>query len=68
MSTNNVSLSHPKVVELTAQDLPARCPNPHMEKWNSHPQVYINLNHGEGQCPYCGAVYKLKAGESAGHH
>ena len=68
MSTNNVSMSHPKVVELSAHDLPACCPNPHMEKWNSHPLVYINLENGEGKCSYCGAVYRLKAGEKAGHH
>lgn len=58
----------PPIVELLAQDLPAYCPNPTMERWSSHPRVFIELNHGEGKCPYCGTVYRLKAGEVVKGH
>ena len=57
-------------VELDGKDLPAFCPNPRMPIWNHHPRVYIDVTHdGEGRCPYCGTVYRLKAGEklSGGH-
>ena len=57
-------------VELLASDLNHQggvfCPNPlaHMKIWNSHPKVYLDVaSTGEGKCPYCGTVYKLKAGE-----
>jgi uncharacterized Zn-finger protein len=62
------------VVELTAQDLHGSgvvaCPNPKMVLWSTHPRVFIGVaDTGEGRCPYCGTVYRLKAGEklSAGH-
>jgi uncharacterized Zn-finger protein len=61
-------------VELTAQDLQGpgvvACPNPKMALWSAHPRVFIDIaSHGEGKCPYCGTVYRLKAGEkiAAGH-
>jgi uncharacterized Zn-finger protein len=44
------------------------CPNPKMDLWSSHPKVYVDLSHnGEGKCPYCGTVYRLKAGEKIAH-
>jgi uncharacterized Zn-finger protein len=62
------------VVEVSAKDLQGHgvvfCPNPKMALWSTHPKVYVDLSHGgEGKCPYCGTVYRLKAGEtlSAGH-
>ncbi|HCL87287.1 zinc-finger domain-containing protein [Pulveribacter sp.] len=64
------------VVELLARDLlrgnGVYCPNPHaeMKLWNSHPRIYLDVAHtGEAKCPYCGTVYRLKAGEvvSGGH-
>jgi uncharacterized Zn-finger protein len=62
------------VVEVTAQDLHGQgvvfCPNPKMTLWSNHPRVFIDLaQDGQGKCPYCGTVYRLKAGEtlSAGH-
>ena len=56
------------VVELAAADLigpgVVHCPNPKMALWSTHPRVYIDVaTTGEGQCPYCGTVYRLKAGE-----
>ena len=68
-------MSEPKaIVELAAADLAGPgvtfCPNPKMPLWASHPRVFIDLAHeGEGRCPYCGTVYRLKAGEKlhAGH-
>lgn len=68
-----------QVVELLAKDLTVSgetfCPNPkaHMQVWNTHPRVYLRLAPGadgaaaEAKCPYCSTVYRLKAGESAGH-
>jgi uncharacterized Zn-finger protein len=63
-------------VELRAKDLNANggvyCPSAKadMKLWNGHPKVYLDVAHtGEAKCPYCGTVYKLKAGESvAAHH
>lgn len=66
--------SKPKtVVELTARDLlgngSAYCPNPKMPLWNHHPRVYIDVTtSGEGNCMYCGTVYRLKPGEHLPHH
>ena len=61
-------------VELTSADLGATgavfCPNPKMPLWSNHPKVFIDVaTTGEGRCPYCGTVYRLKAGETlhAGH-
>ena len=61
-------------VELTAAELQGPgvvfCPNPKMPLWSNHPKVFIDVaTTGEGWCPYCSTVYKLKAGEkvSAGH-
>lgn len=61
-------------IELAAADLNQQggvfCPNPKadMALWNSHPKVYLDVARtGEAKCPYCGTVYKLKAGEVVGH-
>lgn len=69
-----MSPNAPAIVEVTAQDLHGPgvvfCPNPKMALWSTHPKVYVDLSHaGQGQCPYCGTVYRLKAGEklAAGH-
>jgi len=62
------------VVELAAKDLVGPgvvfCPNPKMTLWSTHPKVFIDVaTTGQGQCPYCGTVYRLRAGEKvhAGH-
>ena len=59
------------VVEVTAQDVQGpgvvACPNPRMALWSNHPKVFIDVGHGEGKCPYCGTVYRLKAGEKLSH-
>ena len=64
------------VVELLAKDLNDEggiaCPSPKagMKLWNTHPEVYLDVAPtGEAKCPYCGTVYRLKAGEhvAAGH-
>jgi uncharacterized Zn-finger protein len=62
-------------VELLANQLNAQggvfCPSPNadMKLWNSHPKVYLDVARtGEARCPYCGTVFRLKAGETAGHH
>lgn len=60
------------VVELAAADLKGPgvtyCPNPKMPLWNHHPRVFIDVGtEGEGRCPYCGTVYRLRAGERIGH-
>ena len=61
--------SEAPVVELVARDLPAFCPNPAMPAWNHHPRVFLDVaSTGEAMCPYCGTVYRLKAGEIVKGH
>ena len=60
------------VVELTAKDLTGPgvvfCPNPKMPLWSGHPRVFLDVaSTGEAKCPYCGTVYRMKAGEVVGH-
>ena len=57
-------------VELTAAELQGPgvifCPNPKMPLWSNHPRVFIDvLTTGEGFCPYCSTVYRLRDGEKA---
>ena len=61
-------------VEVSAKDLQGPgvvfCPNPRMPLWSNHPRVFIDIaTEGHGSCPYCGTVYRLKAGEkvASGH-
>ena len=61
------------VVELVAADLQGSgvifCPNPKMALWSTHPKVFIGVaKTGEGRCPYCGTVYRLKAGGKVHGH
>ena len=77
-SSNQPSMIRPKPVtgvpvELLAKNLNEwggiYCPNKlaDMKLWNSHPRVYLDVaDSGEAKCPYCGTVYKLKAGEHVG--
>ncbi|MGK6308804.1 zinc-finger domain-containing protein [Variovorax sp. DT-64] len=67
-------MSPKAVIELSGQDLNHQggvfCPNPKadMKLWSAHPKVYLDVARtGEAKCPYCGTVYRLKAGEVAGH-
>ena len=60
-------------VEVTAKDLQGPgvvvCPNPKMALWSTHPRVFIDVTtSGEGKCPYCGTVYRLKAGDKVHAH
>ncbi len=60
------------VVEVTAAELlgpgVVYCPNPKQALWSNHPKVFIDVAaKGQGKCPYCGTVYKLKEGEKVGH-
>ena len=69
-----MAANEPKsVVEVTAQELQGPgvvfCPNPKMPLWSGHPRVFIDVaSTGQGACPYCGTVYKLKAGEKVHSH
>ena len=61
------------VVDVTAADVQGSgvvtCPNPKMSLWSEHPRVFIDVaTTGEGKCPYCGTVYRLKAGEKLHGH
>ncbi|HMS04802.1 MAG TPA: zinc-finger domain-containing protein [Burkholderiaceae bacterium] len=63
-------MTNKMTVELLAADLnragEVYCPGPKaaMELWNGHPRVYLDVAHtGEAKCPYCGTLYRLKAGE-----
>lgn len=60
-------------IEVTARELQGpgvvHCPHPKMALWSNHPKVYIDVvTTGEGRCPYCGTVYRLKAGEKLAAH
>lgn len=60
------------VVEVGAADLHGPgvvfCPNPAMPLWSNHPRVFIDVaTTGEGWCPYCGTVYRLKPGTVLHH-
>ena len=60
----------PSTVEVLGADLHGPgvvfCPNPKMPLWSNHPRIFIDVaTAGEGRCPYCGTVYRLKAGEKA---
>ncbi|MDO9237193.1 MAG: zinc-finger domain-containing protein [Aquabacterium sp.] len=60
------------VVEVTAAELlgpgVVYCPNPKQDLGSNHPKVFIDVaTKGQGKCPYCGTVYKLKAGEKVSH-
>ncbi len=66
-----MSTTQPTPIELLAKDLNAQggvfCPNPKagMDLWNTHPRVYLDVAAtGEARCPYCGTLYRLKAGET----
>ena len=49
------------VYEITEKDMPASCPMPGTALWNSHPHVFLAFDEkGEAQCPYCGALYRLR--------
>ena len=67
-------MTEPKaVVDVGPNDLlgpgAVACPNPKMALWSTHPKVYIDVaTTGEGRCPYCGTVYRLKAGEKLHAH
>jgi uncharacterized Zn-finger protein len=69
MADGGLNMAEPKsVVELAAADLVGPgvtfCPNPRMSLWSNHPRVFLDVaSTGEGRCPYCGTVYRLKAGE-----
>jgi uncharacterized Zn-finger protein len=67
-------MSNTPPITLKASDLNAQggvyCPNKlaGMDLWNSHPRVFLDVaKHGEAKCPYCGTVYRLKAGEHVSH-
>ena len=68
VATASVNLAAERAhVELTPEG-DTFCPNPQMPLWNHHPRVFIDVHTtGEGRCPYCGTVYRLKAGEHVGH-
>ncbi len=67
-------MTTPSAIELRAADLNSHggivCPSPlaDMKVWNSHPRVSLDVARtGEAKCPYCGTVYRLKAGEAVAH-
>jgi uncharacterized Zn-finger protein len=58
-----------RFIEVGAEDLPLHCPTPEMIAWNSHPRVFLDVvDTGEALCPYCGTMFKLKAGTVVHKH
>ncbi|MBL8343103.1 MAG: zinc-finger domain-containing protein [Rubrivivax sp.] len=71
MSTPSSANPSQALVDLAAADLMGPgvtfCPNPRMALWSNHPKVFIDVaKTGEGRCPYCGNVYRLRAAETVG--
>jgi uncharacterized Zn-finger protein len=59
----------PRVMTVTAADLPLHCPMPGQSLWNSHPRVFLPIEtKGEALCPYCGTHYILQGGPGKSHH
>jgi uncharacterized Zn-finger protein len=68
-STSAARSEPPRVVEVTAADLPLACPRAGDPVCFSHPRIYLDiLNPGEAQCPYCATLYRLRAGEHLDDH
>ena len=70
--SSNPNTPRTAVVEVVAADLQGHgvvaCPNPKMPLWSTHPKVFLEVaKTGEGKCPYCSTVYRLKAGEKIHH-
>ncbi|HNO74880.1 zinc-finger domain-containing protein [Nitrosomonas mobilis] len=66
---NATSKTYPQAVDITADDLPLHCPNPHMDPASWHPRVFLTLDaSGRAMCPYCGTRYTLKGGMPHSHH
>lgn len=62
-------MSDVKEFEVSVKDLPLHCPTKEVALWASHPRVYMDMTEtGTAKCPYCGTVYKLKAGEHVKSH
>ena len=67
MSNATLLSSAPATIEVRASDLRGPgvvfCPNPKMPLWSTHPRGFIDVTtRGQGQCPYCGTLYKLAPG------
>ena len=72
-ATDAMAADPKSVVEVLAAELRGAgavfCPNPRMPLWSNHPKVFLEVaTTGEGRCPYCGTVYRLKAGEKLHGH
>jgi uncharacterized Zn-finger protein len=62
-------MSDVKEFEVSASDLPLRCPTKEVALWASHPRVFLDVaKTGYVECPYCGTKYRLKAGEVVSQH
>jgi uncharacterized Zn-finger protein len=72
MDDEHAPIRAASTVEVVAADVHASgvvfCPNPKMPLWSNHPRVFIDIaTTGLGKCPYCGTLYRLKAGERLAH-
>ena len=61
--TSNEKACTERHYEITAKDLPLSCPPRDERVWDAHPRVYLPIEGSGGKirCPYCSAVYHLKA-------
>lgn len=49
-----------KRIEVTHKSLPLRCPRPKSSEWDSHPQVFLDIEKTDQVlCPYCATLYVL---------
>jgi uncharacterized Zn-finger protein len=55
-------------IEITAHDLPLRCPTLDAPLWSRHPRVFLDVTTtGFAVCPYCSAHYVFKGALPKGH-
>lgn len=55
-------------IEITAHDLPLRCPMPDAPLWSRHPRVFLDVTKtGSAVCPYCSAHYVFTGAMPKGH-
>ncbi|MEK9652392.1 MAG: zinc-finger domain-containing protein [Betaproteobacteria bacterium] len=58
--SKSMSNRNDQPIKVSKAELPISCPPANSESWDSHPRVFLEVNKGRAQCPYCGAHFKLE--------
>jgi uncharacterized Zn-finger protein len=63
-----IIMADPLTIEVTARELPVRCPPIDTAAWKQHPRVYLDvLQTGQARCPYCGTRYVFQGAAPKSH-